>query len=257
MSKARNSEQIASRSETTVDGRRLSVPPQHPTQPIDLRVSDLRKSFASPSGEMIEVLRGASFHAAAGESIAITGASGAGKSTLLHLLAGLEEPDHGRIEAGEFAIHNASLSALAAFRNRSLGLVFQFHHLLKDLTALENVSLPLLINRHDSRSAVLKASGMLENANLSNRSAHLIGDLSGGEQQRVAVCRALVNRPSVVLADEPTGNLDAEASEAIGALLVDYARKTPAILIVATHNMSLASICDRHLILHEGRLSEN
>ena len=196
------------------------------------------------------------FHANAGEAIAITGASGAGKSTLLHLIAGLEEPDHGSIEAGEFFLHKASAAELAHFRNQRMGLVFQFHHLLKDLTALENVCLPLRINRQSLTTAQASATVALKAVGLNDRSTHLIGSLSGGEQQRVAVCRALVNRPSIVLADEPTGNLDAAASDAIAALLVSYARNTPAIVIVATHNEDLAISCDRRLTLRNGRLDE-
>jgi lipoprotein-releasing system ATP-binding protein len=184
------------------------------------------------------------------------GSSGAGKSTLLHLLAGLEEPDHGSVMAGEFAIHHASASALAHFRNRRLGLIFQFHHLLRDFTAEENVSLPLRINRKRARESIAAAKIMLETVGLNTRGSHLIGDLSGGEQQRVAVCRALVTRPAIVLADEPTGNLDSATGDAIAASLIAYAKETPAIVIVATHNQRLASACDRSLMLRDGRLYE-
>ncbi|HKO98385.1 MAG TPA: ABC transporter ATP-binding protein [Pyrinomonadaceae bacterium] len=226
------------------------------TLDFGLKVHDLRKSFVSPAGERIEVLRGVSLHALPGESIAITGASGAGKSTLLHVMAGLEEPDHGTIDAGKFSLHSAAPSALARFRNERMGLVFQFHHLLKDLTAAENVALPLMINREASRAALTAADVMLNSAGLGHRSTHLIGNLSGGEQQRVAVCRALMVRPVLVLADEPTGNLDAAASEAIATSLVDYARNTPAMVIVATHSSNLAAMCDRRLSLKDGRLHE-
>ncbi|MEK6280604.1 MAG: ABC transporter ATP-binding protein [Acidobacteriota bacterium] len=226
------------------------------TLDFGLKVCDLRKSFLAPSGDRIEVLRGVSFFAQPGEAIAILGSSGAGKSTLLHVLAGLEEPDHGSIVAGDFALNNASPSALAHFRNRLLGLIFQFHHLLKDLTALENVSLPLMINRKSPGEASAAAGIMLETVGLGSRSSHLIGDLSGGEQQRVAVCRALVTRPHMVLADEPTGNLDSATGDAIAASLVSYAKETPAIVIVATHNQNLASLCDRSLVLRDGRLYE-
>jgi lipoprotein-releasing system ATP-binding protein len=228
----------------------------HWTLDIGLKVTDLRKSFVSPAGERIEVLRGVSFSAAPGEAVAIIGSSGAGKSTLLHLLAGLEEADHGSIVVGEFAIHSAPASALAYFRNRRLGLIFQFHHLLKDLTAEENVGLPLMINRKSSREAAAAAKVMLEVVGLNSRGSHLIGHLSGGEQQRVAVCRALVTRPAIVLADEPTGNLDAATGDAIAASIISYAKETPAIVIVATHNQSLSSVCDRSLILRDGRLYE-
>lgn len=225
-----------------------------PGADFGLVVSDLRKSFGAPNGDRLEVLRGVSLSVDAGEVVAIMGPSGAGKSTLLHLLSGLEAPDHGTIEIGGFSIHNARPQALANFRNRRLGLIFQFHHLLRDLTAEENVSLPLAIsrmNRHDAKS---RAMQMLAQAGLDGRSGHLVGNLSGGEQQRVAVARALVTRPVLVLADEPTGNLDAAIGDEIASSLVSYARNTPATVIIATHNRNLAELCDRTLILQDGRL---
>jgi lipoprotein-releasing system ATP-binding protein len=229
----------------------------HWTLDFGLKVSDVRKSFLSPDGERIEVLRGVSLSVNAGETVAIMGSSGTGKSTLLHLLGGLETPDHGSIVAGQFAIHSAGRSALANFRNHQVGVIFQFHHLLTDLTAAENVSVPLMIARVNRREASSRARRMLEEASLAGRSSHLVGQLSGGEQQRVAVCRALVNRPSFVLADEPTGNLDASIGDEIAHSLVNYAAKTKAIVIIATHNQRLADFCDRTLTLREGRLWEN
>jgi lipoprotein-releasing system ATP-binding protein len=203
----------------------------------------------------MEVLRGAAFSACAGEAVAIMGSSGAGKSTLLHLLGGLEVADHGTILAGEFAIDRAGPSTLAHFRNQRVGFVFQFHHLLPDLTAAENVSMPLLIQRIHRREAILRARQMLAEAGLDSRvAASLVGHLSGGEQQRVAVCRALIIRPALVLADEPTGNLDTAIGDEIARSLVSYARETQAIVIIATHNPRLAEICDRILVLREGRL---
>lgn len=226
------------------------------TRELSLSVTDLRKSFLSPSGERIEVLRGLSFSAGAGEAVAIMGASGAGKSTFLHLLGGLEAPDHGSILAGEFSVDRATPSALARFRNSRVGLVFQFHHLLPDLTTAENVSLPLMITRTNRRDAMLRATQMLEGVGLGDRVSHLVGHLSGGEQQRVAVCRALINRPALVLADEPTGNIDAVMGEEIASSLVSYAKETQATVILATHNRRLADVCTRILILREGRLSQ-
>ena len=222
---------------------------------FELTVTDLRKSFLSPTGERIEVLRGASFSARAGEAVAIIGSSGAGKSTLLHLLGGLEAVDHGTIVAGKFAIDRASQSALARFRNQRVGFVFQFHHLLADLTAAENVSLPLLITRVRRREATRRATEMLAEFGLDRRiAASVVGHLSGGEQQRVAVCRALITRPALVLADEPTGNLDTAIGDEIARSLVAYARDNCALVIIATHNRALAEICDRTLILRGGRL---
>jgi lipoprotein-releasing system ATP-binding protein len=206
-----------------------------------ISVVDLRKSFLAPNGERIEVLRGVTFSANAGESIAITGASGSGKSTLLHLLGGLETPDHGNI-------------ALDGHRNQ-IGFVFQFHYLLPDLSAVENVALPLLIARLKRKEAFAHAMALLEETGLSERAEHPISHLSGGEQQRVAVARALVTEPKLLLADEPTGNLDEKISEQIGRTLVDYAHKQTAITIIATHSGRLASMCDRALVLEGGRIS--
>jgi lipoprotein-releasing system ATP-binding protein len=225
------------------------------TLDIGLRVTDLRKSFTTPNGERVEVLRGASFSANAGEAIAIMGASGAGKSTLLQLLGGLEAADHGSIVAGEFVIDHARPFALAKFRNRQVGFVFQFHHLLPDLTAAENVSLPLLIARSSRREATHRATEMLAEVGLDRRaSTSLVGHLSGGEQQRVAVCRALITNPSLVLADEPTGNLDISTGGEIAQSLVSYARNKRAVVVIATHNQALAELCDRTLSLCNGRL---
>jgi lipoprotein-releasing system ATP-binding protein len=206
-----------------------------------ISVVDLRKSFLAPNGERIEVLRGVTFAAKAGESVAITGASGSGKSTLLHLLGGLETPDHGSI-------------AFDGHRNE-IGFVFQFHYLLPDLSAVENVALPLLIARWKKKRAFERANELLRESGLSDRADHPISHLSGGEQQRVAVARALVTEPNLLLADEPTGNLDEKISEQIGKTLVDYARKHSVISIIATHSARLAGMCDRTLMLEEGRIS--
>ena len=205
-----------------------------------ISVLDVRKSFVAPNGKRIEVLRGVTFTANSGESIAITGASGSGKSTLLHLLGGLETPDHGDI----------------AFdgQRKEIGFVFQFHYLLPDLSALENIALPLLIARWKKKRAFERAAALLDEAGLTERAEHPISHLSGGEQQRVAVARALVTEPTLLLADEPTGNLDDSISEQIGQTLVDYGHKHSAITIMATHSASLARMCDRVLVLDAGRV---
>ena len=204
---------------------------------MHLQVVDLRKSFTAPNGERIDVLRGISFNVKAGECVAITGASGSGKSTLLHLIGGLEEPDHG---------------SLTAFGREQIGFVFQFHYLLPDLSARENVALPLMIRR--SRTAAQQAAGLLEQTGLAGRLDHPVSHLSGGEQQRVAVVRALITEPQLVLADEPTGNLDPAVGEEIGHTLVDYSRSHSAIVIIATHSPSLAQLCDYSLVLAGGHL---
>lgn len=203
---------------------------------------------------MIEVLRGLSFTVAPGEVIAIMGASGAGKSTLLHLLGGLEAADGGQIMLGDFDIAGARGRALADFRNENVGFVFQSHHLLPDLTASENVVLPLLIGRHGWRESMRRVASVLERAGLGERAAHAVGQLSGGEQQRVAVARAVIKGPRLILADEPTGNLDAAAGERIGEMLLSLCREDRAVGIVATHNERLAGLCDRLLLLRNGML---
>ena len=205
-----------------------------------ISVVDLRKSFIAPNGRRIDVLRGVTFTASTGESIAITGASGSGKSTLLHLLGGLESADHGAIEFAD--------------GNRGIGFVFQFHYLLPDLSALENVALPLLIARWKRERAYKRARMLLEDAGLAGRVDHPISHLSGGEQQRVAVARALITGPKLLLADEPTGNLDSAIGEAIARTLVGYAHNYSAVTIIATHSTSLARMCDRSLVLEDGRL---
>lgn len=223
------------------------------TLDIGLEVRDLRKSFSSPVGRL-DVLRGVSFSAQPGESVAIVGASGAGKSTLLNLLGGLEAPDHGSIVLGKFSIDRARSSELTSFRRNHIGFVFQFHYLLADLSAVENVALPLQINRRSRTVALQKAMESLTEMGLQDRGGHLVSHLSGGEQQRVAVCRALIKKPSLVLADEPTGNLDAPAAQELGALLISYARRHHAIVVIATHNDKLAHLCDQTLGIDEGRL---
>jgi len=206
-----------------------------------ISVVDLRKSFTAPNGERLDVLRGVTFAANAGESIAITGASGSGKSTLLHLLGGLETADHGTI-------------TLESRNGRQeIGFVFQFHYLLSDLSAVENVALPLLIARHKRAQAFERALALLKHAGLEARADHPVLHLSGGEQQRVAVARALVTEPKLLLADEPTGNLDAAIGEDIAQSLVNYAHNNSAVLIIATHSTHVAGMCDRSLVLADGR----
>jgi lipoprotein-releasing system ATP-binding protein len=257
MSKVQSPKSKDSKLNSGING---SLPPAdvgHWTLDVGLRVTDLRKTFSSPSGESIEVLRGVSFSAEAPKTIAIVGASGAGKSTLLHLIGGIEEPDHGSMKLGEFEVSGAGRLALARYRNRQVGFVFQFHHLLLDLTAAENVSLPLTLARHDRRSAMRSAFEALDRLGLATRASHRVTDLSGGEQQRVAVCRALITQPVLVLADEPSGNLDSISGGLLAGDLISYAAARPAIVIIATHNQDLARRCDRVLSLEQGRLSEN
>jgi len=219
-----------------------------------LDVVDLRKSFQAPNGDQIEVLRGVTFGAKHGEAVAITGPSGSGKSTLLHLLGGLDTADHGTIAFDGTEITNMSPRKLAAIRRRQIGFVFQFHYLLPDLSAIENVALPLLIAREKREYAYSRAANLLDDAHLTGREDHPISHLSGGEQQRVALARALVTHPRLLLADEPTGNVDAAIGEELGKALVTYVRNNGAVAVMATHSASLASLCDRVFILEGGRL---
>jgi lipoprotein-releasing system ATP-binding protein len=247
--------------ETSGSGRRDWKPScqnrllmRHTQSQTAIVVSGLCKSFRSMAGNEIEVLRDVSLTVAAGEMVAIMGVSGAGKSTLLHLLGGLENADAGSIELNGFSVNRASSAQLARFRNEMVGFVFQSPHLLPDLNTLENVRMPLLMNRLSSHESSRRAALALERVGLSERALHQVGQLSGGEQQRVAIARALINEPRLVLADEPTGNLDATTGDETGALLASYCRTQQAAVIVATHNERLAQICDRALRLQNGSL---
>jgi len=233
-------------------------PIQNPKSKIQnvLVVEGLRKAFRTPAGAALEVLRDISLTVRAGEMVCVLGPSGSGKSTLLHLVGGLDTADGGEIKLGEFDIARARGAKLAGFRNSQVGFVFQFHHLLPDLTAAENVSMPLLINRIPRQDATARALLMLERVGLKDYSSQRIGLLSGGEQQRVAIARACITRPALILADEPTGNLDVSAGDQVGELLASFCRDEGSAVLLATHNERLASLCDRRLILSRGRLQE-
>ncbi|HEY3027605.1 MAG TPA: ABC transporter ATP-binding protein [Pyrinomonadaceae bacterium] len=233
----------------------MDFPPRRSDDDAGLTVAGLCKSFSSPAGMLIEVLRGVSFSVAPGEAVAISGASGAGKSTLLHLLGSLEKGEAGNIELGTLDVTRASPKDLAQFRNHQVGFVFQFHHLLPDLTAAENVAMPLMISRASKRESLTRAVQLLEDLGLRERTHHPIRHLSGGEQQRVAVARALVKNPRLVLADEPTGNLDTGTGDEIATALLAYAQSHQASIVIATHNERVARLCDRTLVLAEGKLT--
>ena len=209
-----------------------------------------------PAVNTVEVLRGASLQVAAGEMVAVMGASGAGKSTLLHVLGGLEASDSGTVRLDGFDMTRAGAAELTRFRNSKIGFVFQFHHLLEDLTALENVALPLFVARRKRAAALTEARQLLEQVGLQARLSHKPGELSGGEAQRVAIARALVCNPRFVLADEPTGNLDQAIGDEIGHLLRALTVERQAATIVATHNERLARLCHRTLQLVDGLLRE-
>ena len=219
-----------------------------------LSVSSLRKSYPTPNGP-VEVLRDVNLEIEAGQMVAVIGASGVGKSTLLHVLGGLDRPDAGEVTVGDFAVRAADDAALGAFRNRHVGFVFQFHHLLPEFSALENVEMPLRIARVPVSEARPAAQRLLERVGLGERLGHRPGMLSGGEQQRVAVARALVRQPALLLADEPTGDLDERTADGLHALLREMHREFGLTAVMATHNPRLAEQCDRVLRLEGGRLS--
>src|SRR5690349_14914777 len=218
------------------------------------RAVDLTKTYRSGANHLV-VLDHLSFEVAQGERLALVGESGAGKSTLLHLLGGLDRPTSGTIYYKSKDISGLADSDLADFRNREVGFVWQIHYLLPEFTALENVMMPLLIRGRSHTEAISAAVARLEEVGLGARAEHRAGELSGGEQQRVVLARALVGNPSVLLADEPTGNLDFRTGEMIFDLLTSLHRSHQLTLILVTHNLSFARRCDRVLRLEGGMLA--
>lgn len=216
-----------------------------------LQVRDLQKAYASSQG-MLPVLKGASFSVQPGEFVAIIGESGSGKSTLLQLIGTLDRADAGQVRINDHDILSLSDDAQASVRNRSLGFVYQAHHLIPELSALENVMLPLLVGGMGYQQAAERAAQLLARLRLSDRMEHTPGKLSGGEAQRVAVARALANHPHVLLADEPTGNLDESTASEVFAAFRELSQEEGAAVVMVTHSLALASACDRVLRLHQG-----
>ncbi len=221
-----------------------------------LEAHDLHKTYVGGDGGAINVLSGVDLSVSPREMIAIVGASGAGKSTLLHVLGALDKPSRGYVVIGGDPINGLDDEQLAALRNKSVGFVFQFHHLLREFTALENVMMPLRISGKDISSARSRAEELLSRVGLSGRMHHLPSALSGGEQQRTAVARALAMDPKIVLADEPSGNLDLANGEMLHELLTEVVNDLEIGMVVVTHNRALAARASRVLLLENGRLNE-
>lgn len=218
-----------------------------------VELTHVSKSFEH-GGQMIDVVKNMSFVLESGDMAAIVGASGVGKSTLLHVLGTLDLPSSGSIKFDGNEITNMSSSELARFRARSIGFVFQFHHLLPEFTALENVMMPCLIDRMSRKKSKELSASILERVGLSHRLTHKPGELSGGEQQRVALARAMVLQPQLLLADEPTGNLDTQTGNGVHDLFFELNRERGTTMLIVTHNPSLASLMPRTLSMVDGGL---
>lgn len=219
-----------------------------------LEVEHLVKTYRDAAGRETPVLKDVSFTVAAGEVVAVTGASGSGKSTLLHAAGGLDAFDGGRILIAGTDIARLTEKERDRLRNEKLGFVYQFHHLLPELTALENAAMPLLIRRIADAEAKRKAAELLTAVGLKERLNHLPGEMSGGERQRTAIARALIGTPACLLADEPTGNLDAETTQSVFDILIENAHRTGSAAVIVTHDATLAARCDRVLTLKMGSI---
>ena len=220
-----------------------------------VRVEALKKVFRSGETDLV-LFENLSFRVQKGEMLAIVGQSGSGKSTLLHILGALDRPSGGAVYCAESQVHALSENAAAEFRNREIGYVWQFHYLLPEFTALENVAMPLLTRGQSRATAVQEASVWLRQVGLEQRGHHRSGELSGGEQQRLALARALITRPQLLLADEPTGDLDGSTAEAVFALLARLHREYQLTSLIATHNLAFARRCHRVLRLDRGKIEE-
>ena len=221
---------------------------------VVLQGRNLHKTYYQQDGSELRILEGVEISVAAGEAVAVVGASGAGKSTLLHLLGGLDRPTAGDVLLAGRNLAKLSERELALVRNERIGFVFQFHHLLRDFTALENVMMPLLIRGVSRKEATERAKRLLDDVGLGQRLTHKSSQLSGGEQQRVAVARALANDPVVVIADEPSGNLDTHTGEQLHELFFRLRQNHGMAMVIATHNRDLAERADRVLHMKEGQL---
>ncbi len=219
---------------------------------IILEAKDIFKSFYKTKEQKLNILKGVSLQVERGKISIIVGASGAGKSTLLHILSGLDNADSGEVKLNGINISNLSDEKLSSLRNQKIGFVFQFHHLLPEFVALENIAIPLMINGEPKHKALKRAEELLELVGLSDRATHKPSELSGGEQQRIAVARALANNPDIIFADEPTGNLDSANSELLHKLFVELKEKLGVTFLVVTHNPQLVNLGDKVFEMKDG-----
>lgn len=217
-----------------------------------LSAANLSKKYSN-----LVVVKNVSLEVAKGEIVSVTGPSGAGKSTLLHLLGALDKPDSGKVSIENTEIFQLSAKKQAKFRNKHIGFVFQFHHLLPEFSAVENVAVPLWISGKTKKEGLAEAAAMLSTVGLAHRTDNKPSELSGGEQQRVAIARALINKPSIIMADEPTGNLDSANAAAIHQLFIDLRKATGQTFIMITHNEELAKLTDRTLVMRDGEIVES
>lgn len=223
---------------------------------IILEAKEIFKSFYKTKEKKLNILKGVSLQVERGKISIIVGASGAGKSTLLHILSGLDYADSGVVEMNDVKIFDLSDEKLSLFRNKHIGFVFQFHHLLPEFDAAENISLPLMINGATKQKALKRAEELLELVGLSDRAGHKPSELSGGEQQRIAVARALANNPDIIFADEPTGNLDSVNSQILHRLFVELKEKLGITFLVVTHNPQLVNLGDKVFEMKDGQISQ-
>ncbi|WP_306550969.1 ABC transporter ATP-binding protein [Daejeonella sp.] len=214
-----------------------------------LQARGIKKSYGN-----LQILKGVDLDVTRGEIITIIGASGAGKSTLLHIIGTLDHPDHGIVRLNNVDIHTLSSKKLSAFRNEQIGFIFQFHHLLPEFTSLENICIPAFIAGKSKKDAENKAFELLELLGLSDRANHKPNELSGGEQQRVAVARAMVNNPAIILADEPSGNLDSNNAENLHQLFVNLRDTLNQTFVIVTHNENLANLADKKVLMKDGQI---
>ncbi|WP_276361937.1 ABC transporter ATP-binding protein [Daejeonella sp. H1SJ63] len=214
-----------------------------------LQARGIQKSYGN-----LHILKGVDLDVSKGEIITIVGASGAGKSTLLHIIGTLDSPDSGSVILNNIEVNKLTSKRLSAFRNEHIGFIFQFHHLLPEFTALENICIPAFIAKKSKKEAEHRASELLELLGLTERAGHKPGELSGGEQQRVAVARAMVNNPSIIMADEPSGNLDSANAESLHRLFVELRDTMDQTFVIVTHNESLANMANRTVLMKDGQI---